>query len=303
MTKTKEEIDLQDASDCKSDEKEIPKRYTPVGETLRELFLKSGNLCAYPGCAALNMNSDGVFTAEVCHIEAAEPGGERFNEFMNNESRRHVSNLMIMCHTHHVITNDIAIYTVAKMKEIKASHEGRFSDPERAILEQLKDWTALASVTMPVNLGEYAKMVNGLTPEQVEGSLGELRQFIQRFRYIPMKDRKFLSVVVSRMNDVKNTKATYKPYGYPQAIILSDLLSALNLSQEKVIESVTALKIYNLGYLDECEEEGLDLRVQISPISSGWYWSELYDFCKFAKIDLEVLTIEMDFARLDASSQ
>jgi hypothetical protein len=51
--------------------KEIPKRLAPSGDTLRELFLKSGNLCAMPGCERLMMNSAGLFVGIVCHIEAA----------------------------------------------------------------------------------------------------------------------------------------------------------------------------------------------------------------------------------------
>ena len=47
------------------------KRLQPKGNTLRELFLKSGNLCAFPGC--LMMDPEGNFIGEVCHIEAAEP--------------------------------------------------------------------------------------------------------------------------------------------------------------------------------------------------------------------------------------
>lgn len=40
---------------------EKAKRLTPKGETVREVFLKSGNLCAFPGCRALMMDADGTF--------------------------------------------------------------------------------------------------------------------------------------------------------------------------------------------------------------------------------------------------
>ena len=86
---------------------EKPKRLTPKGETLRELFLKSGNMCAFPNCTSLMMNSDGVFIGQLCHIEAAEEGGERFNPSMTNEERRAAANLMLMCYEHHKITNDV----------------------------------------------------------------------------------------------------------------------------------------------------------------------------------------------------
>lgn len=91
---------------------EKPKRLTPLPDTLRELFLKSGNLCAFPNCKALMMDADGVFIGQVCHIEAAEEGGKRFNSSISNEERRTASNLMLMCYEHHQVTNDEKKYPV-----------------------------------------------------------------------------------------------------------------------------------------------------------------------------------------------
>jgi hypothetical protein len=54
------------------------KRLMPLPDTLRELYLKCGNECAFPDCHRIMINSDGVFVGQVCHIEAAAPGGERF---------------------------------------------------------------------------------------------------------------------------------------------------------------------------------------------------------------------------------
>jgi hypothetical protein len=86
---------------------EKAKRLTPTSDTLRELFLKSGNLCSFPGCPQLMMNLEGVFIAQICHIEAAEEGGERFNQNMTNEQRRSAANLMLMCYEHHQVPASI----------------------------------------------------------------------------------------------------------------------------------------------------------------------------------------------------
>lgn len=53
---------------------EIPKRLAPTRDTVRELYLKSGNRCAFPGCNKALFNAKGVFVGHICHIEAAEPG-------------------------------------------------------------------------------------------------------------------------------------------------------------------------------------------------------------------------------------
>lgn len=90
---------------------------------LRALFAKSGNLCAYPGCTHELVNAKNKFVAEVCHIEAAEPGGERYNPTQNDEQRRAFDNLLILCHKHHIETDEVEEYPVERMREIKANHD------------------------------------------------------------------------------------------------------------------------------------------------------------------------------------
>lgn len=105
---------------------EKPKRLTPTKETLIRLFAKSGNQCAFEGCPHNLFNSDGVFIAEVCHIEAALTGGERFNPELNNEQRRAENNLILFCKEHHKVTDNEIEYSVKRLREIKQKHENKF---------------------------------------------------------------------------------------------------------------------------------------------------------------------------------
>lgn len=59
-----------------------------------ELYLKSGNQRAFPGGYNAMVDDNGNFIGQICHIEAAEAGGERFNPNMTNEERRSFDNLM-----------------------------------------------------------------------------------------------------------------------------------------------------------------------------------------------------------------
>lgn len=92
-------------------------------EVLRDLAIKSKNKCAFPGCGRPLLNEHGAYVAELCHIEAAEPGGQRYNPLLTDEERRAPSNLMFMCHEHHKETDDELRYPVAKLHEIKHAHE------------------------------------------------------------------------------------------------------------------------------------------------------------------------------------
>jgi hypothetical protein len=113
----------------------VAKRKTIDKDTLRELHLKSGNLCAFPECNHLMMNKDGTFIGQICHIEAAEDGGERFNENMTDDERAAFANLMLMCYEHHTITNDVDEFPVESLQQMKAEHEAKFTDPSRAMEE------------------------------------------------------------------------------------------------------------------------------------------------------------------------
>lgn len=95
--------------------------------TLRALLVKSGNICAFPGCNQPIVDADHNFVAQVCHIEAAEVGGERYNYESNDDYRRSFNNLILLCYRHHVETNDIIKFPTEKMKEIKLLHEKSFT--------------------------------------------------------------------------------------------------------------------------------------------------------------------------------
>ena len=106
---------------------------------LRTLFARSGNRCAFPTCGHILVDEDGDFVAEICHIEAANSGGERFNPAMTDEQRSDPSNLMVMCHRHHVKTNNVDTYTVEVLKRIKAEHEANFSEAKYSIPDEALD--------------------------------------------------------------------------------------------------------------------------------------------------------------------
>ena len=111
------------------------KRLAPTADTVRRIYLLSGNQCAFPGCNHPIIVQDGTYVGELCHICAAEEGGERFDPTQTNEDRRLFDNLLLMCHDHHVMTNDVVAYPVERMRQIKADHECQFELGLASIME------------------------------------------------------------------------------------------------------------------------------------------------------------------------
>ena len=94
-------------------------RKKPTQDILRALFTRSGNKCTFPGCTHPLINEKNQFIAQVCHIEGASEGGERYNSNSNDECRRSYENLLILCHQHHIETNDIDEYPTECLVEMK----------------------------------------------------------------------------------------------------------------------------------------------------------------------------------------
>lgn len=103
-------------------------------DVLRDLYLLSGNQCAFPGWTRTILNDKGNPVGQVCHIEAAMPGGERFNPNQTNEERRAFSNLMLLCYDHHIETNDVEKYTVKRLKKMKQDHEKNIATQLKSFL-------------------------------------------------------------------------------------------------------------------------------------------------------------------------
>lgn len=112
-------------------------RKAPKTEVLRALFAKSGNQCAFPGCNDVLVNEKNLFVGQICHIEAANPGGERYNEVQTDEKRRSYDNLILLCYPHHVETNDVDQYPVEILQKYKLNHESSFLQNTFKINESL----------------------------------------------------------------------------------------------------------------------------------------------------------------------
>ncbi|MDH3976726.1 MAG: hypothetical protein OEV42_20885 [Deltaproteobacteria bacterium] len=79
-------------------------RKEPKPSTVKRLFAFSNNVCAAPSCEN-NLVEGNVVLGEICHIEAAEEGGPRYNEYSDDEYRRSFENLILMCEKCHKIVD------------------------------------------------------------------------------------------------------------------------------------------------------------------------------------------------------
>jgi hypothetical protein len=280
---------------------EQPKRLTPTPQTLRELFLKSGNLCAFPNCAALMMDANGVFVGQLCHIEAAEPGGQRFNAGMTNEERRAAENLMLMCYEHHKVTDDVPKFPVKRLKEMKREHEQRFSRPDRAILERLTDHTLSDAPKAVRNLKRLDQVLGWkMNDEELKESVQSTNEYIERFSRVPIDVRKFIGALAQRMVRMSDTAAVSDDIN-STSILISDVRGAFRLSNAAIKNKLTQMDSYGLGDLDEINSDlGPQPMIRIWHPERGPRWLDIVRFCEKTSIPLESFTEDLNFGQLDA---
>ena len=209
---------------------------------------------------------------------------------------------MLMCYPHHQSTNDVVKYSVAKLREMKADHEARFSDPARAILERLTDWTAATEPTLVVNLKRLDQVL-GWKYEQVEldECVAELNSFIGRLRNAPINLRRFAGAVAKRASRMESQRVVHDTFS-GICVLVSDIAGAHGLSATKIGKLTNELNGYGIGCIDDIDTDlGPKPAVRLHHLKSGWkIWPDLVDFCEQAHEPLEAFTEQLDFSRLDA---
>jgi hypothetical protein len=104
-------------------------RREPLGEVKRELWVLSGNECAWEGCRQRLLDEDGAWIGKIVHIVGAEPGSARHDPAWAPDQLRDVSNLVLLCSVHHDKIDHPDSrdqYPVEFLHKMKDQHEARF---------------------------------------------------------------------------------------------------------------------------------------------------------------------------------
>ncbi len=266
------------------------KRLAPKQEVLRELYIKSGNECAYPGCHSVLVDENGKFVGEVCHIEAAMPGGERFNLDMTNEDRRSFSNLMLMCHHHHVVTDDVQIYTVEKLREIKRNHEVKYSGIIGQMMNSVTDYGMSLEYTPCCNCRRISRILNWRLSDAENSEItAALNRNLQKLQDLPMETRRLLGIMVMR---------SY--YDYCHCIVpIHEVERATGLKPENMLQNVEMLERRRITSEIEMVD-GIPSCKLCQDSEFGWsYWNDIRDFVKKNGTPIERICCDLDFSVFD----
>jgi hypothetical protein len=248
-------------------ELEEPKRLAPTMETARDLYLRSGNRCAYPGCNQPLMRSDGVLVGEIAHIEAAMEGGPRFRAGMTNEERRAFANLLLICRIHHtVIDTNLETWTVAKLQELKARHEAIYTgavDRLRSTVGDLTEGTPWQPATNLRRLPFGFK----LTDEEIASSLEVMNGFARRLAAVPVGARSVLALILNRGDLITSFSSWMSEAAIPWPL----LQQIADCSEQELRDYIAVLEHAKLAWPHDPEDDTVSLIiVGNSTGETGW---------------------------------
>jgi hypothetical protein len=285
---------------------EVPKRLEPTKSTVRRLFAFSGNRCAFDPCEHELIDDAGNFVAEICHIRGALPAGERFDPSMSNEERRAPENLLLMCHRHHVVTNDVGIYPVEAMERIKAAHEARFAAASLDISDEqidqavqdfvdsdIADRTVDAPYGIPVTCGALNRISGwGVSDEDAADSAREYAEYVQKLRRVPVDARAVLSVAVDRGRTA----------GYMGSVIeclLTDVVLATRRTKDEIRELCAVLERWGVARAEFDESENAEFVIVSGHGDVGNVWDEIRHFAKETGMTVRDFAVGLRFDALD----
>lgn len=165
-------------------------------EIARSLFALSGNKCAFPGCNCKIISDNNTFIAQLCHIEAANEGGPRYNLSQTDEERRSAANLLLLCYEHHKETDDEKVYTVERLREIKKAHEDQFRQNQYEISQAILENVLSDLHSQLGNLYDISKDTNN--------SVREIKELLNKSLTQPSFDEN--KFYISQLDSIKELK-------------------------------------------------------------------------------------------------
>ena len=176
--------------------------------TIKRLYSLAGNTCSYPNCNERLFSADHNIS-EVCHIEALNKGGPRYNSKSTDKERNAYSNLILLCKNHHGIvdekdSNGSLLYDVAQLKAMKQAHEDSV-EASRSVTFSTRSPSLIAKVVkiLSTHLG-HPKPTRVSHPFKIEDKI--VFNKVNRYSGIIKKYSPYYAIVDSVYNEFEAGK-------------------------------------------------------------------------------------------------
>lgn len=172
-------------------------RMEPLGQVSRELWILSGNECAWAGCNERLLAEDGAWIGEIAHIVGAEPGSARHDSSWDREQLRDASNLVLLCANHHGRIDHPDSrdkYPAEFLREMKKEHEAKFQRAFQVFEEEFLNVTGSSLVTPCITLDRF---LPGQPDDERVGNVEYVNRIADYLATLTLGARQVLSFLVS----------------------------------------------------------------------------------------------------------
>lgn len=274
------------------------KRLRPSTDTLRQLYIFSGNMCAMPDCKQVLIDEDGTWIGEVAHIHAASDGGPRANTSLSREERRGAKNLILLCRIcHKKIDDNVDQYPAETLIKIKERHEG----PYRKGLEQAKFKDCMDEYTtkLPDSLGALGIMPSDEEFKDTRKSLGEVAD---RLAIVPLSTREFLVKCLRRSSRSKYSHRREELIVNAEEIRQAISVEGRQISRKTIAEHIKILENYGFACFEEIDNRKTSRIIFRDDASVLYTAHRIAEYEQTVRSDGFLSTLETILVRLDFSS-
>lgn len=267
-------------------------RMEPLGQVARELWILSGNECAFDACTERLICEDGAFIGEVAHIHGVEPSSPRHDPALDRQALRAVDNLMLLCPKHHTRidhVNSHGKYPAPMLRRMKRKHEDRFRAAAAYIEAQFTDHTRAATVRYATTLDALhaAIGVDKLTPDEKHDDVAMVNTIADKLAELTLPARSLLSFLVQA-----------------DAVLgIAEVSRRTRRSQSEISSTMEELDRLGYAYLerepDEDEPRGA-LKLYAHNSFDGWpFWDDLRSFLGKHPERIARVIVDLEFNLLD----
>ncbi len=274
-----------------SESAEPRKRLDPLRDTTRELWVYSGNQCAYQGCSESLLQGDGHWNCEVAHIYGVKETAARGKHDLTNEDLRASWNLLLLCPNHHRKVDDRSLeeeYPVEFVQKMKADHENRYREA-MAGLERIVDTTAGVEPRYPSNL----RAIEDFDDDMLQQSLPDVKRFVDAIAKQPVAFRDLIALILVHGAQRSELSSKHRP---PIAVPAKEIAGKTSQSETEIADKARHLE--RAGLLDIFDDEDIWFFSLTDPVEREIGWDIFVDLQTLAKGDRRIIEraiIDLDF--------
>lgn len=186
-----------------------------INKVKTKLWVKAGGRCEYSGCNIElwrdNLTMREMNNANIAHIVADSSDGPRGDSIMSKKLKSELSNLMLLCPTHHkkIDVDEVTEHSIERLQMMKKEHEDRIErvthiKPEKKS-EVIIYSANIGSHNPPIN---YNLAVNAMMPDWYPASSQGINLGMVNFK---IEDDQEHYWTIQRENLEKSFKQQIKP--------------------------------------------------------------------------------------------